>query len=89
MTAEVIGASADLVLNNLEHQKALINDRVFQDAIAKVLVSNHRLDLRGPAGVDADNVVIAKLLMSDPDFLSRVSVSAILRTNNSGTVGGK
>ena len=89
LTKEVIKTAAPLLFKNVREDKTLIKDPAFLDAIAKTLVANFRQDLRGAAGADADNAVVAKMLAADPDFLNRVSVSALMQTNKQPAVDRK
>jgi hypothetical protein len=89
LTKEVIKTAAPLLLKNMREDKTLIKDPAFLEAIAKTLVTNFREDLRGAAGADADNAVVVKMLAADPDFLNRVSVSALIQTDKQPPVDRK
>lgn len=89
LTKDVVKTSAELVLKNMDEAKTLLKDQAFQVAIAKTLVTNYRQELRGPAGSDADNAVVAKMLVADPDFLNRVSISTIVQAEKQSAPSGK
>ena len=80
---EVTKNAAVLLSNSVKEDKSLAKDPVFVKAVAEALVENFRQDLRGAAGADADNAVVAKMLAADTDFLNRVSVSAVMHGNSS------
>lgn len=77
MTPEVIAKASDKALNSIMNKKSLLSNQEFIDHVAQGLAKNHRDTLQGETGVDADNEVVAKLLITDKQFIDRVSVSLL------------
>lgn len=89
LTKKVLNAAVEMSVKNMMHNKTLIDDEKFQKSIAHSLVTNFREELRGVAGTNADNAVVASTLKKDQEFLDLVSVSVLMRSDSKPVVEGE
>lgn len=84
LTQQIVKSATDLTVRSMIDDKSLIKDQAFLAAICKILATDFRVQLRGPAGANADNTVVAGMLSKDPGFLDSVSVSVLLQNQADG-----
>ena len=82
LTKDVVEAALEMSIKTMMQDETLIQHEAFRKALAKTLVSNHQEELRGVAGTDADNAVVASTLKTDPEFIDMVSVSLLVASED-------
>ena len=77
--SKIIESGAAEAVKKLSEDQSLVFSAQFKEEIANIISTKYVERLRGPSGVDADNEVIANFLLSDADFLDRVSTGIIIQ----------
>ena len=79
LVKEIVDTAASQAVDAVVSDRMILASQPFIDGVAQSLAVNHRQQLRGDRGTDADDESVARYLTADPDFLNRVSVGVLLQ----------